>query len=131
MTIQRSRSRPPAAAPRTENRFQPPASARDGGFSALLLAGSREDLEKHLNGLTPPETALLVARLDEEERERLFRILEPGQAAEVIRDLTEEQAAACLGISVGSVKTHTHRGLAALRRGLGSSFDPRLEALDD
>lgn len=52
-------------------------------------------------------------------------------ALRYLGDLTEEQAAACLGISVGSVKTHTHRGLAALRRGLGSSFDPRLEALDD
>jgi RNA polymerase sigma factor (sigma-70 family) len=35
-------------------------------------------------------------------------------------DLPEAEIAATLGISVGSVKTHTHRGLAALATRLES-----------
>lgn len=52
-------------------------------------------------------------------------------ALRYLGDLSEAATADHLGISVGAVKTHTHRGLVALRRGLGPSFDPRLEALDD
>ncbi len=83
----------PPAVMRAGSRLHGPVPAPEGGFAALLLRGNRADLETHLNRLKPAETALLVARLDDEERERLFRILEPGQAADVIRDLTDEQAA--------------------------------------
>jgi RNA polymerase sigma factor (sigma-70 family) len=36
-------------------------------------------------------------------------------------DLSESEIAATLGISAGSVKTHTHRGIAALERALEST----------
>ena len=36
-------------------------------------------------------------------------------------DLSEAEIAATLGISAGSVKTHTHRGIAALERALEST----------
>jgi DNA-directed RNA polymerase specialized sigma24 family protein len=35
--------------------------------------------------------------------------------------LSEAEIAAALGISSGSVKTHTHRGIAALERALEST----------
>ena len=40
-----------------------------------------------------------------------------------LSDLSEADTAAALGIGVGSVKTHTHRGLAALRADLGETAD--------
>jgi RNA polymerase sigma factor (sigma-70 family) len=40
-------------------------------------------------------------------------------ALRFLGDLTEAQVAAALGCSVGTVKQHTSRGLAALRRALG------------
>ena len=38
-------------------------------------------------------------------------------------ELSEPEVAAALGISCGSVKTHVHRGLAALRARLGPSIE--------
>jgi RNA polymerase sigma factor (sigma-70 family) len=38
-------------------------------------------------------------------------------------DLTEADVARLLGCSPGTVKTHAHRGLLALRGALGSDFD--------
>jgi RNA polymerase sigma factor (sigma-70 family) len=40
-------------------------------------------------------------------------------ALRYVADLSEAVVAAELGCSVGAVKTHAHRGLAALRQGLG------------
>ncbi len=39
-----------------------------------------------------------------------------------VADLSADEVAEALRISPGSVKTHVHRGLAALRASLGSSF---------
>jgi len=62
---------------------------------------------------------------------RAIRTL-PARQQEVVvlrylSDLSEAETAAALRISVGSVKTHAHRGLAALRTELG---DVTLEAAD-
>jgi RNA polymerase sigma-70 factor (sigma-E family) len=38
-------------------------------------------------------------------------------------DLSENEVATALGISLGSVKTHVHRGLAALRMRIGRDLD--------
>ena len=38
--------------------------------------------------------------------------------------LSEEEIAASLGVSSGSVKRHAHRGMASLRRRLGVDWDP-------
>jgi RNA polymerase sigma-70 factor (sigma-E family) len=69
-----------------------------------------------------------IGVLDEHdaEREDLVRALRrlPRRQREVVvmrylADMSESEAAAALGCSVGTVKTHASRGLAALRRHLG------------
>ena len=55
-----------------------------------------------------------VARLPKRQREAI--------ALRYFGDLPEAEVAALLGISVGSVKTHVHRGMAALRSELGDSW---------
>lgn len=55
-------------------------------------------------------------------RAALTRLPRQQRAVLVLRyleDLSEAEVAALLGCSVGSVKTHAHRGLRALRRSLG------------
>src|SRR5207253_7822190 len=44
-------------------------------------------------------------------------------ALRYLGDLTDGEVAVALGISVGSVKTHIHRGLRALRRRLGPGIE--------
>ncbi len=44
-------------------------------------------------------------------------------ALRYLGDLTADQVAVALGISVGSVKTHIHRGLGALRLRLGPGIE--------
>ncbi len=65
------------------------------------------------------------------EREDLVRALRrlPRRQREVVvmrylGDLSESESARALGCSVGAVKTHASRGLAALRRHLGRPTDP-------
>jgi len=70
-----------------------------------------------------------VVLLREDQREVLsaLRALSSRQRACLVlrywADLSEAEIAATLGISTGSVKTHSHRGLAALEK--------RLETTDD
>ncbi len=65
--------------------------------------------------------------IDLETREQLWHMLQqlPARQREAIvcrfyLDLTEEQTADALGISVGTVKSSTSRGLAALRAVIGN-----------
>jgi RNA polymerase sigma-70 factor (sigma-E family) len=58
-------------------------------------------------------------------REALARLPRQQRAVLVLRyceDLPEAEVAEVLGCSVGTVKTHAHRGVAALRERLGSEF---------
>ncbi len=47
-----------------------------------------------------------------------------------LADLSEAEVASSLGCSVGSVKQHAHRGLAALRRSLDVTARPTAPALE-
>jgi RNA polymerase sigma factor (sigma-70 family) len=44
-------------------------------------------------------------------------------ALRYLGEMSDREVAATLGISLGSVKTHVHRGLVALRTTLGQSFE--------
>jgi RNA polymerase sigma-70 factor, ECF subfamily len=71
----------------------------------------------------------VVAGADAEVADRVvlaqaLRMLSPGQRAVLVLrffdDLSEQQTADLLGCSVGTVKSQTSRGLAALRRRIGA-----------
>lgn len=59
--------------------------------------------------------AAALAKLPRRQREAI--------ALRYLSDLSEAETAAALGIGIGSVKTHTHRGLAALRSNFGGRFE--------
>jgi len=61
--------------------------------------------------------AAALAQLPRRQREAI--------ALRYLSDLTEAETAVALGIGVGSVKTHTHRGLTALRSKFGGEFGDR------
>lgn len=70
----------------------------------------------------PEETATLRIALAE-----ALRAL-PKRQREIVAlrhlsGMTETEVAAALGLSVGSVKAHAHRGIAALRRRLGPAAE--------
>src|SRR4051794_29114012 len=67
------------------------------------------------------DLAHALARLPRRQRQTI--------ALRYYGDLSEADVAALLGISVGSVKTHVHRGLAALRADFGEGWR-ELHALD-
>ena len=62
---------------------------------------------------------------DRDEARRLLAGLAPQQRRIIVlryfADLPEAEVAACLGISVGAVKSACSRGLATLRRGIGET----------
>lgn len=60
------------------------------------------------------DTVVLRVALSEALR-RLPRRQREVVTLRYLTDLSEADVAACLGVSTGSVKTHLHRGLAALR----------------
>ena len=79
---------------------------------------------RRLSGDDVPERAAADAYCDERvDLQRALRSLPRRQrdvvALRYLADQSEESVAAALGVSVGSVKTHASRGLAALRARLG------------
>jgi magnesium transporter len=62
-------------------------------LSDLIAAENSEALMRFIETLSPPETARTISRLTEEEQHGLFRLLSPGDAADVIEDIPEIQAA--------------------------------------
>ena len=99
--------------------------------AVLNLARSRMRHRKVVARLAPPPAGSVPATDEvieaDDERRRMIGALRtlPARQCEclVLRyylDLSEAEIAATLGISAGSVKTHTHRGLAALARRLES-----------
>lgn len=61
--------------------------------------------------------AAALAQLPRRQREAI--------ALRYLSDLSEAETAQALGIGVGSVKTHTHRGLVSLRSKFGREFEER------
>src|SRR5210317_1824755 len=59
----------------------------------LVEAGDSTQLLDFLNSINPMDTALAISRLRMEEQGRLFSMLNPVDAAEVIEDISDTQAA--------------------------------------
>lgn len=67
--------------------------------------------------------AVALAKLPKRQREAI--------ALRYLSDLSEVETARALGIAVGSVKTHTHRGLATLRAEFGGELpDQKMERIN-
>ena len=114
---------------------RPPQPGREAAYlRSAALTGARSQLRKrrvrrrHLQPVPVPveaaETAA-VARLENRQILEAIRAL-PRRQSEVLllrfqADLSESEIADTLGISVGSVKTHASRGLAAVRERLQES----------
>jgi len=62
------------------------------------------------------DLASAVARLPKRQREAV--------SLRYFGDLSEQEVAALMQVSVGSVKTHVHRGLASIRLELGDGWEP-------
>jgi len=81
-------------------------------------AARHDRSERH--AAPPPPGPPDAARVDlVRAMERLPRRQRQTVALRYLGDLTEEQTAEALGVSVGSVKQHTARAMARLRRDLG------------
>jgi RNA polymerase sigma-70 factor (sigma-E family) len=81
---------------------------------------------RHLRPVADPAPSAESAAMADDEQRRVLAALRslPDRQREVLSlryylDLSEAEIAAALGISAGSVKTHAHRGLAALAERLG------------
>lgn len=98
-------------------------SVVNGARSALRHRGVVERWEASLAAPPPapgPEDAALAAEQHAALLHALARLPQRQREVLVLRyylDLDEHAIADALGISPGSVKTHAHRGLAALRAG--------------
>jgi RNA polymerase sigma-70 factor (sigma-E family) len=111
------------------------ASKRPAYLRSIVLNGARSRARRRATGRrletvrAPEEVASAeTAALARDEHRRILAAVRalPDRQREclVLRyylDLSEAEIATTLGISAGSVKTHTHRGIAALERIL----DPR------
>jgi len=89
----------------------------NGRTSIWRRSRGREVLTDHLPERAAPDA---MARSDEAEalRSALLALPAKQRAAVVLRfycDLSEAETAALMGVSVGTVKSHTSRGLAHLR----------------
>jgi RNA polymerase sigma-70 factor (ECF subfamily) len=77
----------------------------------------------------PDETVVLRLALGAARRS-LPRRQRQAVALRYLADLSADEVAEALRISPGSVKTHVHRGLDALRSRLGSSFSEVIPGAD-
>ena len=99
---------------------------------SIVMNGARSHMRKRMvrrrhrsdNSLVEPSAE--HGAMDREERDRILAAVRtlPRRQAEVLvlryfSDLSEAEIAETLDISLGSVKTHTSRGLAALDKALG------------
>ena len=87
-----------------------PEPALAHSASAFAFAGPEDDLVALRLAL-----AAALPRLPKRQRQAV--------TLRYLAGLTDAEVAEALGISAGSVKTHIHRGLAALRGRLGPGFE--------
>ena len=62
-------------------------------LKAYITNNRSDEIIYFFEKITPAETARSVARLDEESREKLLGLLDPGNAAALLHDIPDEQAA--------------------------------------
>jgi RNA polymerase sigma-70 factor (sigma-E family) len=107
-------------------------SKRAAYLRSIVMNGARSRARRRATGrrleaVSPSrsDVSAETSALQHEDRRAMLRALRalPDRQREclVLRyylDLSEADIAATLGISAGSVKTHTHRGIAALERAL-------------
>ena len=62
-------------------------------LSALVAAADGAALKDFIDTLSPPETARAISRLTDAQQRGLLGLLSPGDAADVIEDISEAQAA--------------------------------------
>lgn len=89
---------------------------------ALDVVRRRKTAWEHLSQLTPDSSDLQIADRRVDLQRGLLELPRRQREVVVLRylaDQSEETVARALGISVGTVKSHAARGLAALRRTLG------------
>jgi len=82
------------------------------------LFASKADLSEHLQAVQGPERDLLEREEHEKLQGVLKRLSQKQRAAVTLKyyhDMDIEGIARVMGISVGSVKTHLHRGIRKLR----------------
>jgi magnesium transporter len=69
-----------------------PATDRGDAIRELLTGGSEDGLRMFLASLTPQEVADLLETLTDDERERLFPLLDTSRQAHVLREVETEPA---------------------------------------
>jgi RNA polymerase sigma-70 factor (ECF subfamily) len=97
----------------------------------VLKVASREALRylRHHPPLAPPADAedeadaVVLRRALAAALARLPRRQRETVVLRYICDLPEQQVAAALGVSAGTVKTHVHRALESLRASIGRDFE--------
>lgn len=95
---------------------------------SAVLNGARSRMRgglvrrRHLQSVPPDAPPADLGALASDEHRRMIELLRalPTRQREALAlrfyaDLSEAETAAAMGVSAGSVKTHVHRGLAALR----------------
>jgi RNA polymerase sigma-70 factor (sigma-E family) len=110
-------------------------SKRPAYLRSIVMNGARSRARRRATGRRfdvvsagPADESAEAAALQHEDRRRVLAAVRslPDRQRECLMlryylDLSEAEIAATLGISAGSVKTHTHRGIAALERALGAT----------
>ncbi|MDQ3462055.1 MAG: SigE family RNA polymerase sigma factor [Actinomycetota bacterium] len=88
----------------------------------------RQVQDRHLQAVPPPTPSAEAGALAADEHHRVIAALGvlPARQREAVvlryyLDLSEAEMATAMAISAGSVKTHLHRGLAALHETLGET----------